>query len=73
MEQEKTTDRQEAIHSKGFNISDNYRDYKAIGTEGMEYKKIKVGVKSLEDAILDLNALKPSMPKHQYTNKAYIM
>ena len=39
----------------------------------MEYKKIKVGVKSLEDAVLDLNALKPSMPKHQYTNKAYIM
>ena len=49
------------------------REYAALGPEGTEYKKIKVGVKSLEDAVLNLGSLKTCMPKHAYTDKRYIM
>ena len=73
MEQEKTQTRKEEIHSKGFDISNSYREYRALGPEGTEYKKIKVGVKQLEDAILNLGSLKTCMPKHAFTNKRHII
>ena len=41
--------------------------------ETQEYKKIKVGVKQLEDASLDLGTLKKAMPRHGFTNKSYIL
>ena len=54
--------REEMIHAKGFDISGNERQYRCIdGVE--EYKKIKVGVKTLDDAILDLGSLKTNLPK----------
>jgi hypothetical protein len=37
--------RQESIHEMGFDMNDNSKT---------EYGKIKVGVKTLEDAILDI-------------------
>ena len=37
-----------------------------------DYKKIKVGVKNLEDATLNLGSIKNSLPTYQYTNKKYI-
>ena len=73
-QQERQKTRNEIIHEKGFNIMDGgMREYAALGPEGTEYKKIKVGVKSLEDAVLNLGALKTCMPKHAYTDKRYII
>ena len=63
--------RNEEIHAKGFDMT-GYRNYSAIGAEN-EYKRIKVGVKSLDDAVLNLGTIKNSMPGHGYTNKAFIM
>ena len=49
-------DRQEEIRSKGFNIVDTrYRS----GYEGpLDYNSIKIGMKTLEDAVLNLGSLK---------------
>ena len=45
--------RAEEIHNKGFDMTDSYREYRtAIANE---YKKIKVGNRSLNDVILDLD------------------
>ena len=53
-------------------MRNNRNDYysEAIPTE---YKKIKVGVKSLDDAVLNLGSIKASLPRHGYANKAMIM
>ena len=49
-------DRQEEIRSKGFNIVDTR--YKQ-GYEGpLDYNSIKVGMKKLEDAVLNLGSLR---------------
>jgi hypothetical protein len=40
--------RQEQIHSKGFNIDSSF---------GTEFGKIKVGTKSLDDAVLNLGSI----------------
>ena len=37
-----------------------------------EYKRIKVGVKSLDDAVLNFGSMKTSLPGHGYTNKGAI-
>ena len=47
MEQEKELSRQEAIRAKGFDLADN----------GLTYGKIKIGTKSLEDAVLNLGSI----------------
>ena len=64
--------RNEVIHAKGFNMNDNRSDYysDAIPTE---YKKIKVGVKNLDDAVLNLGSIKSSLPGRGYSNKKLIM
>ena len=52
--------REDIIHAKGFNmISNDYYD----NTIPNEYKKIKVGVKSLEDAVLNLGNLRQCFPR----------
>ena len=51
--------RQEEIHSKGFGMSD------------LEFGKIKVGKKVLDDAIFDLGALKAA--NKNYGNKAVVL
>ncbi len=64
--------RSEVIHAKGFNMSDNSEKYysEAVPTE---YKRIKVGVKNLDDAVLNLGSIKASLPGHGYTQKATIL
>ena len=48
--------RNDEIHEKGFNMIEQERMYSALGPDG--YKKIKVGVRHLEDAILNLGSIK---------------
>lgn len=60
-------DRQEAIRSKGFSIVDRRRDVDAP----VDYGKIKVGTKTLEDAVLNLGTIRKV--NTMYTNKGYIL
>ena len=72
MNTEQELSRSDIIHAKGFNMSDNRAEYysDAIPTE---YKKIKVGVKNLDDAVLNLGSIKSSLPGRGYANKKLIM
>ena len=65
--------RQDTIHAKGFDFYDfGYSRPEDISEEVVDkYGKIKVGVKQLEDAILDMGVLR--LPKLPYINKAEIM
>ena len=63
--------RDELIHEKGFNMN-SFREYTTIDNEA-EYKRIKVGVKQLDDAVLNLGSIKTALPGHGYTSKANIM
>lgn len=54
--------KQEQIHSKGFNMG---------GMRDLEYNKMKVGPKKLEDIVLDLGVLKEG--NKNYANKAEII
>lgn len=56
MEQEKT--RQQIIHEKGFNIVNNMNREIYNSQTPVEYNKIRVGVKTLDDAVLNLGAIK---------------
>ena len=49
---------QEQIHEKGFDMNSNY---------SYEYGKIKVGLKTLDDAVLDTSCLKKI--ERKYGNK----
>lgn len=59
--------RQEEIRSKGFDMINSRRGYEGP----IDYGKIKVGTKILDDAVLNLG----SMPKirHDFGNKAFIL
>lgn len=59
--------RQEEIRSKGFDMINSHRGYEGP----IDYGKIKVGTKTLDDAVLNLG----SMPKirHDFGNKAFIL
>lgn len=63
--------RDEQIHAKGFNMN-SYQNYSAVGGE-TEFKRIKVGVKQLDDAVLNLGSMKESLRGHAYVNKGVIM
>ena len=63
--------RNEEIHAKGFNMN-SFQNYSALGAE-TDYKRIKVGVKQLDDAVLNLGSMKECLRGHGYTNKAAIM
>ena len=63
--------RNEEIHDKGFDIAGGCKDYSVA--DGSEFKRIKVGVKQLDDAVLDLGMLKKSLPGHGYANKANVL
>jgi hypothetical protein len=56
LEQEKT--RQQIIHEKGFNIVNNVNREIYNSNTPVEYNKIRVGVKTLDDAVLNLGAIK---------------
>lgn len=59
--------RQEEIRSKGFDMINSRRGYEGP----IDYGKIKVGTKTLDDAVLNLG----SMPKirHDFGNKVFIL
>jgi len=60
--------RQETIHDKGFDLFNfNYTEEGKV----IDYGKIKVGVKQLEDALLDLGTLKQT--KLPFCNKQEIL
>ena len=60
--------RKETIYSKGFDMTRGGRliDYRSLDNE---YKKIKVGMKNLDDAVLDLGSLKKIVPKAPFGDK----
>lgn len=61
-------ERKETIHAKGFDMINN-----RLEEIPNEYKRIKVGVKSLEDAVLNLGSLNASLPAHGYAKKGTII
>ena len=64
--------RNDVIHAKGFNMLNNCSEYysDAVPTE---YRKIKVGVKNLDDAVLNLGSIASSLPTRGYANKKTIL
>jgi hypothetical protein len=60
LEEEIFMTRSDIIHNKGFNMSDTSYSDKVPE----EYRKIKVGVKNLEDATLNLGSIKNSLPTY---------
>ena len=61
------------IRNKGFDIFNGITLYRADApVEFSKRNKIKVGVKSLEDATLKLGAYEKCVPNHMYFNKAAI-
>ena len=63
--------RNEEIHSKGFNMSQDRYSYRDA-PETLDFNKIKVGVKNLDDAVLDLGSIKKVFPRHPYGDKSLI-
>lgn len=61
----------EKIHEKGFNLTE-YRNF-STGDAETDFKRIKVGVKQLEDAVLNLGSLKQAFPRHGFTDKKHIL
>jgi hypothetical protein len=61
--------RDDLIHKKGFDmISSSYNN----NDVPVEYRKTKIGTKTVEDAVLHLGDIKNSLPLHNYTNKKVI-
>ena len=60
--------RKETIYSKGFDMINNGRmiGYRTVDNE---FKQIKVGVRKLDDAVLELGALKKFAPRAPYGDK----
>lgn len=71
--QQKPLSRNEYIHSKGFDMFSLDAPIENFASEDMTaYNRIKVGVKKLEDATLELGSFKKAFPTHGYVNKNYI-
>ena len=64
--------RSDVIHSKGFSMSRDTNTYKEV-PDNLDFSKIKVGIKSLEDAVLDLGSIKSAFPRHPYGDKNLIL
>ena len=62
MEENTIVDRQQEIRSKGFDMREATQ---------LEFGKIKAGVKTLEDAVIDLGSLKKV--NRQYSDKGTIL
>lgn len=72
MSNEKELSRNEQIHQKGFDMSNdttfNYKD----APDTLDFNKIKVGIKNLDDAVLDLGSIKKAFPRLPYGKKHLI-
>lgn len=66
-------ERNEMIHSKGFDIFSSNADYRYQENFENDYKKIKVGVKNLDDAVLNLGSFRRGLVNCKYTDKSYIL
>ena len=64
--------RSEEIHSKGFDLFGKSYTLQDI-EDPLAYRKIKVGVKNLDDAILNLGTYKSDLPKYNGINKGMVM
>lgn len=64
--------RSEEIRSKGFDMFGT--NYTLQDMEGpLDYRKIKVGVKNLDDAVLNLGSYNKSLPKYNGISKGMVM
>ena len=64
--------RSEEVHSKGFDLFGS--TYSLQDMEGpLDYRKIKVGPKSLDDAILNLGSYNNALPKYNGISKGMIL
>ena len=67
-----TMTRSEEIRSKGFDMFGT--NYTLQDMEGpLDYRKIKVGVKNLDDAVLNLGSYNANLPKYNGISKGMIM
>ena len=60
--------RKQTIYSKGFDMTRGGKEIELRSLDN-EFKKIKVGMKNLDDAVLELGSLKKIMPKAQFGDK----
>ena len=67
--------RSEEIHNKGFDLFGNNYSLQEINKieNPLAYRQIKVGVKKLDDAILDLGTYNKAFPKYCGISKAMIL
>lgn len=64
--------RSEEVHSKGFDLFGS--TYSLQDVEGpLDYRKIKVGPKSLDDAVLNLGSYNQALPKYNGISKGMIL
>jgi hypothetical protein len=63
---------QEKIHAKGFDMNRNFVHSETDDPALRLYGNIKVGVKKLEDAVLELGSINKSLPLHAYTKKSVV-
>lgn len=73
MEEEKTLSRNEEIHKKGFDMNHDNRYNYHDAPETLDFNKIKVGIKNLDDAVLDLGSIKGTFPHYPYGDKRVIL
>ena len=64
--------RSEEVHSKGFDLFGSTYSYQDV-EDPLAYRKIKVGPKSLDDAILNLGSYNADLPKYNGISKAMIL
>jgi len=66
--------RSEEIHSKGFDLFGNTYSLQDLDKleDPMAYRKIKVGVKNLDDAVLNLGSYNSNLPQYNGISKRMI-
>ena len=64
--------RSEEVHSKGFDLFSSQYNLQDID-DPLAYRKIKVGVKNLDDAILNLGTYNSNLPKYNGISKGMIL
>ena len=64
--------RSEEVHSKGFDLFGSTYSYQDV-EDPLAYRKIKVGPKSLDDAILNLGTYNEALPKYNGISKQMVL
>jgi hypothetical protein len=63
--------RSEEVHSKGFDLFGNNYSLQNL-EDPLAYRKIKVGVKNLDDAILNLGSYNANLPRYNGISKGMV-